>query len=370
MNSSTWLPVSAHECALSASIEAEPVSRATTVLETAMARLAKKATITVVVVSPPDPVPSPRGCCVAASVMAPRFSAGQRVRPGVITPPTSSRTGRGGWRASPTIAEDRPMSEHDANEDELDEAVERIIELGKPRLHRSFGMQVLTGAVGGGELGFGVLALLVVEERTGSTLLGALAFSVGFLALQLGHSELFTEGFLVPVTTVAAKEGTVGQLLNLWAGTFVGNLVGGVVAMGLIVLGFPELHQIMNDLGAELGESPLDVHSLALAVLAGAAITLMTRMHNGTDDDVAKVVATVAIAFVVAGTGVLHSVLDSLLIFGSLLTGSASIGFGTWLGFIWWCVLGNMAGGLLLVTATRLVRSQDRIKRKADEGNP
>lgn len=56
------------------------------------------------------------------------------------------------------------VSEHDTREDELDEAVDRIVELGKPRLHRPFVMQVLTGAVAGGELGFGVLALLVVEH--------------------------------------------------------------------------------------------------------------------------------------------------------------------------------------------------------------
>jgi len=66
------------------------------------------------------------------------------------------------------------MSEPDVNEDELDEAVDRIVALGKPRLHRSFPMQVLTGAVAGGEIGFGILALLVVEEATGSKPLGAL----------------------------------------------------------------------------------------------------------------------------------------------------------------------------------------------------
>ena len=43
-----------------------------------------------------------------------------------------------------------------------------------------------------------------MKHATGSLLLGSVAFSVGFVALLLGHSELFTEGFLVPVTTVAA----------------------------------------------------------------------------------------------------------------------------------------------------------------------
>ena len=259
------------------------------------------------------------------------------------------------------------MSQHDTNEDELDEAVERIIALGKPRLHRSFPMQVLTGAVAGGEIAFGVLALVVVEHETGSLLLGALAFSIGLLAMQLGHSELFTEGFLVPVTTVAAKEGTVRQLLLLWSGTWLGNMIGGWVAMLLVVTGFPELHELIVEHGTEYAETSIGWGPLALAVLAGAALTLMTRMHNGTEDEMARVVATVAIAFVVAGTGVLHSVLDALFLFGAILAGS-SVGYGDWARFEWWVVLANMAGGILLVTATRLVRSKDKIEEESRDG--
>ncbi|WP_411285764.1 formate/nitrite transporter family protein [Lapillicoccus sp.] len=264
------------------------------------------------------------------------------------------------------------MSEHDVNvnEDEIDEAVDRIVALGKPRLHRSFPMQVLTGAVAGGEIGFGILALLVVEEATGSKLLGGFAFAIGLLALQLGHSELFTEGFLVPVTTVAAKEGTVAQLLRLWAGTFLGNVVGGWASLGLIVLGFPRLHAILVENGTVYADARLGWGSLALTLLAGAALTLMTRMHNGTDDDVAKSIATVAIAFVVAGTGVYHCVLDSLFMFGAILTGDASFGYVDWLGFVWWAVLGNMAGGIFLVTATRLVRSREQLQDKREHADP
>lgn len=54
-------------------------------------------------------------------------------------------------------------------------------------------------------------------HATGNQLLAGLAFSIGFLALLLGRSELFTEGFLIPITTVAAKRASVGQLLKHWA---------------------------------------------------------------------------------------------------------------------------------------------------------
>lgn len=262
------------------------------------------------------------------------------------------------------------MSQHDTSEDELDDAVDRIVDLGKPRLHRSFAQQVLTGGVAGLEIGFGVLALLVVVHATGSALLAGLAFSIGLLALQLGHSELFTEGFLVPVTTVAAKEGTLAQLLRLWAGTFLGNMIGGWAVMALISVGFPELHATLLEEGEKFTDVRLGWGPLALSVLAGAALTLMTRMHTGTDDETARSLATIATAFVVAGTGVLHCVLDSLLMFGAILTGEATFGYATWLGFVWWVVLGNLAGGIVLVTSTRLLRSKGRIQAKAHDSAP
>jgi formate/nitrite transporter FocA (FNT family) len=44
----------------------------------------------------------------------------------------------------------------------------------------------------------GVLAFLVVLHDTGRDLLAGIAFSTGFIALLLGRSELFTEGFWCP----------------------------------------------------------------------------------------------------------------------------------------------------------------------------
>src|SRR3712207_786942 len=80
MNRNTWLPVSAQECELSASIEAEPVISATTVLAPAMSRLAKNAMITVSVLSPPPSSASGmRRVVVVVSVMG-LLPVGQRSR--------------------------------------------------------------------------------------------------------------------------------------------------------------------------------------------------------------------------------------------------------------------------------------------------
>ncbi|GAB2686768.1 formate/nitrite transporter family protein [Thalassiella azotivora] len=246
--------------------------------------------------------------------------------------------------------------------EEKDEALDRVILEGRPRLHRSTHDLLATGAVAGIEVGIGVLALFTVEHATGSRLLGALAFSIAFVALRLGHSELFTEGFHVPVMVVTAKEATGWQLLRLWGGTLVGNLAGGWVVTWLIAVGLPDLHEVARTSALEFTEAPLDLRTFALAVLAGAAITLLTRMQNGTEDDVARLVAAVGIALVIVGGGLFHSVLDSLIIFVAWHAGADGVGLAEWVPWFGWALLGNLVGGLLLTTALRLVRSEERLQ--------
>lgn len=252
-------------------------------------------------------------------------------------------------------------TDDEASTEEKDQALDRSIVEGTPRLHRSWYDLLATGVVAGIEVGVGVLALFLVEAETGSRLLGALAFSIAFIALRLGHSELFTEGFHIPVMVVAAKEATVLQLLRLWGGTLVGNLAGGFVVAWLIATALPDLGEVAATSALEFTEAPFDLETFCLAVLAGAAITLLTRMQSGTDSDVAKIMAAIGIALVIVGGGLFHSILDSIIIFVAYHHGTAGTGFGEWLPFFAWAVLGNMVGGLVLTTMLRLVRSQERL---------
>jgi formate-nitrite transporter family protein len=250
---------------------------------------------------------------------------------------------------------------HQPREESIERSFDRILEQGIPRLQRAWPDVLATGAVAGFEVAFGVLALLYVDNQTHNGLLAGLAFSIGFIALFLGHSELFTEGFLVPVTVVAAGEARLRDLLKLWTGTLAGNLAGGWVMAWIINAAFPTLRGEAISTADHYVQAGINGQSFALAVLAGAAITMLTRMHQGTESDGARLVASVAIGFLLAGARLFHSVLDSLLAFLALDTGHAPFGYLDWLGFFVWVVLGNMVGGLGLTTLLRLLRSRARI---------
>src|SRR5256714_7629295 len=105
--------------------------------------------------------------------------------------------------------------------EELQQTFDRTVEEGVYRINRSTQSLLATGLVGGLDVAMGVFALLVVREETNSEVAGALAFTIGFIALTLANSELFTENFLVPIAAVTAGRASVGTLLRLWFGTAV-----------------------------------------------------------------------------------------------------------------------------------------------------
>lgn len=251
--------------------------------------------------------------------------------------------------------EGKGSSKGDKPDEGVEGAFERSIDEGERRLRRSWPDLLATGAVGGLDVGVGVFALLLVFEGTGNELLGSLAFGIGFVALTLGNSELFTEDFLVPVTVLAARRARLRALVRLWGGTAAMNLVAGWLFTNLMVIGFPFVEAVAVEIGSHYPEMGIGGEAFASAILGGAAITLMTWMERGTDSVVAKLVAAWSIAFLLAAGAMNHAVVASLGMFAALHAG-APFGYLDWLGAASFAALGNMIGGIGLVTVLRLVQ--------------
>jgi formate/nitrite transporter FocA (FNT family) len=240
-------------------------------------------------------------------------------------------------------------------------AFRRTVEDGRRRIQRPLVAIVATGLVGGMDIGTGILGMLLVENETHSPLLGGLAFGIAFVALLLAQSELFTEGFLVPVSAVVARKATVRGLFKLWAVTIAANLTGGFVITWLLMLAFPELHPTAITAADHFVRLGFTSESFALAVMAGITMTMLTWMQNGTESIGGKLVAAWAIAWLLAGGQLYHSILDSLLMFAALHTGHAPFGYLDWFERFWWAAAGNIVGGIGLVTTIRLVQVQHRV---------
>ena len=247
-------------------------------------------------------------------------------------------------------------------EPEVEDAFDRMVEEGEQRLTRPLLSLVSVGLLGGVDISIGILIYLVVDTRTGNPLLASLAFPIGFVALLMARSELFTENFLVPVTAVIAKTGTPVQLLRLWVVTLVANLAAGAVMAAIIVTALPEVQASALTAGAHYAHLGVSLRSFLLAVLGGAVITLLTRMQHATDDMGTKIVPAVLLSFVLVGAQLFHSVLDTILMLSGLFSGGASYGYADVAGALGWSVFGNLVGGLVLVTSVRLLRVPHRVR--------
>lgn len=250
-------------------------------------------------------------------------------------------------------------SEGETQEQSVQGALHGAVEKGEERLDRTATSLLATGFIAGIDVGFGVLAKLSVMEATGSELLGGLAFSIGFLAILLGQSELFTENFLIPVTAALRGRRSLRSLVRLWGLTGLGNMVGGWVMMALVVLAVGRIRDsdVLLETGNHFIQMGIGWELFVSALLGGAAITLMTWMEVNTVSIGAKMVAVSVIAFVLAATPLLHAVVSSLEMFGALQR-TAAFGYIDWAGVFGVSVVGNMVGGMGLVTVLRMVQAR------------
>ncbi|MGH9065767.1 MAG: formate/nitrite transporter family protein [Acidimicrobiales bacterium] len=247
-------------------------------------------------------------------------------------------------------------------------AFERTVDEGIERLGRTTPVLLATGTVGGIDVGLGVFALFLVLRLTGSTGLSALAFGIGFVALLLAQSELFTENFLVPITPVVAGKAPLRAIGRLWAGACASNLAGGWVLMAVVVAGFPQLDAVARRTAEHYVHAGISLESFCTALLGGTVITLMTWMEHSTESVGAKIVAAVITAFLLAAGSLNHVIVMSLECFAALQAG-APFGYLTWAELAAWALFGNLVGGLGLVTILRLVQVGGE-KLKAERARP
>lgn len=254
-----------------------------------------------------------------------------------------------------------PATDTQVAERDVEQAFLGVVDEGRRRLSRPWIPLLATGAVGGIDVGTGVLALLIVKEATGNSLLAGLAFSIGFIALTLARSELFTEDFLIPVSTVIARQARARMLIRLWVGTLVANLAAGWVITWFIVDGFPSLRSTAVEAGYHYVQLGLGARAFSLAVLGGTVITLMTWMQHSTDAVPSKIISSILTGFLLGGAQLNHAIVNSLLMFASLHTGHAPFGYLQWAETAGWAALGNLVGGIGLVTVLRLLQVPHKV---------
>jgi formate/nitrite transporter FocA (FNT family) len=248
-----------------------------------------------------------------------------------------------------------------------EEIYERTREEGRRRLSRPVLELGATALVGGFDVAFGVAAYglatgaVDAQARSGvATLVGSVAFGIGFVFVVVGRSELFTENFLVPI---AGLEGRYRQswlkLVELWVAALVLNVVGGALlaiiltSKGVLV---GDSHPALVDLAERLGSYGV-LTSFLSAIVAGALMTLMTWFVEGAAPSmgVRIVMSWIIGAVIVLGT-FNHAIVSTIeIVFG--MRYGADLDIGDLFANLGLAVGGNLVGGLLLVTFARTAQA-------------
>lgn len=272
-----------------------------------------------------------------------------------------------------TDPEDSAKTADEVVGQEPQRVVDRASDLGRERLDRSAGDVLITGVIGGVEVSLGGLAAMLVLGASlsaapslqlyGGLALAGLVFPIGFLFVILGGSELFTENFLIPVVSVINRERSPGSLAQLWALSWVGNMLG-CIAMALL-LSIP--HAIGDPIRSgydayatyKLAVPPLGV--FASSLLAGLVMTVLTWLVLAIRHPVGKIIAIWAAGYVLFATNLSHVIVSATIIVVGFGGSGASVGSAVeWIAIT---TVGNLVGGVGFVTLFRVAQSWEKQRR-------
>jgi len=108
------------------------------------------------------------------------------------------------------------------------EFVTKMVDAGESKVHMSIRDTLIRAFMAGAILALAAIFAITVTVKTGSPLLGAILFPVGFIMLYLMKFDLLTGVFtLVPLALIDKRPGvTVSKVMRNWGLVFIGNLAG------------------------------------------------------------------------------------------------------------------------------------------------
>jgi len=254
------------------------------------------------------------------------------------------------------------MASHNQNEEmTLDtkrltagEIFQAAVESARGEVHRSIPMLAFSGVAGGITMGLTALGVASIRGFLGvggwRELISFLAYPLGFVAVIIGRSQLFTENTLYPVVLVLDERRYFVRTLQLWAVVFCANVFGAWV-FALLATRTAALHQEtlaqLVQLGLE-GASGGSAHFFWSGVIGGWLIALVAWTVTASHWTIGQLMMIYLITFVVGVGRFSHCIAGSCELLSAVEVGSLSVGsYFHWLG---WATLGNVCGGVFIVS--------------------
>lgn len=248
------------------------------------------------------------------------------------------------------------------------EFVTKMIDAGESKIFMSTRDTLIRAYMAGAILSLAAAFAVTITVQTGSPLIGAILFPVGFCILYLLGFDLLTGVFtLAPLALIDKRPGvTVGGILRNWGLVFVGNFAGALtvaVMMAIVfTFGFSQAPDAVGQKIGHIGEGR------TLGYAAHGAAGMLTLFIRGvlcnwmvstgvvgamvSTNVTGKVLAMWMPVMVFFAMAFEHSVVNMYLFPSGILLG----GEFTIMDYLIWneipTVLGNLVGGLTFVGLT------------------
>jgi formate-nitrite transporter family protein len=240
--------------------------------------------------------------------------------------------------------------------------LEQEIQSGVTELERPAAGLFLSALSAGLDVSFSLLVIAVVTHLTEGyfsppveRLLLANAYSVGFLFVVLGRSELFTEHTTLAVLPVLDGRASMAQLGRLWGIVYVANLLGAIIFAAFFAFVAPRLGiaepRTFGHIAAEVVSHPWTVILLS-GVLAGWLMGLLSWLVAASRDTISQVFVVWLVTFVIGLAHLHHSVAGSAEVLAGVFSGQGATA-GDFLRFLSASTLGNAAGGIVFVAVIK-----------------
>ena len=236
--------------------------------------------------------------------------------------------------------------------------LDSLLETGLHEMRRERSGLLLSGLSAGLDIGFGPLMMAVILTLSPggfgdlpTELLLASVYSIGFMFVILGRSELFTEHTTLAVIPVLDGQASFGQLGRLWGLVYAGNLVGGLFFTLLVILLMPELG-VVDPASFEKIALKLVDHELPWlfvgGVFAGWLMGLLAWLVTAAQDTTARILLVLIVTGTIGLLHLPHSIAGNVEVLFGLFVSDA-ITLTDYAGFLVLATIGNAFGGGVFV---------------------
>ena len=254
--------------------------------------------------------------------------------------------------------------------------LEQLVEEGKGEIERRNRNLLITGFEAGLEVGLGVFMMAVTLTYADNILPKPIVefflahmYTIGFIFVILGRSELFTEHTTIAVLPVLNRKANLAELARLWAVIYIANLAGTAVFAIIAALTGPGLGIVDPPAFGQLAHRMVD-HSwwviFLSAILAGWMMGLLAWMVTAARDTISQVAVIWLVTSAIGFSGLHHVISGSVEVLVGLFA-HQGITWWDYGYFLLWATLGNSIGGAIFVAALKNSYVMEEKERKADK---